>query len=181
MYGLINKVLKKMIVDKHGDSFWRNLVEENKSLSQNFNSFAQYDDSITKDIIFALSEKLNISATQLLEEFGQYWIPFAYNSEYSGILSIYEKGPVELLKSLDALHTRLSMSFDNLKPPSFWITSESSNSILVHYQSSRDLPLEYFVVGLIKGIFQKFRKECEIEIIQFRGSGKEAVFKVLHR
>jgi hypothetical protein len=176
MYGLVNSVFKESIVEKYGQQIWS--LIKGDSLPDDFDHFGHYDDQITEDIVVKLNEITAKEPEVLLEEFGQYWIGYAKNSEYKRILEVYSTSSIHLIKSLDALHTRLAMAFENLDPPSFWTSELKDNYVLVHYQSKRTLPLEYFVVGLIKGIFDNFDQKCGVLISQFRDGDKEAIFKV---
>jgi hypothetical protein len=177
MYGLVNDAVKNMVIDSFGVEKWNEICDELELDSHNFIPFEQYDDSLTSDLVGIICKKFSFEAPNLLEEFGKYWVEYAKKSEYSSILDSFATSPIELIKSLDSLHTRLELTFDQLKPPSFWITNESEHKIWVHYQTHRDMPLQYFVIGLIKGIFLMFDQECTVEIIP-SSKDEKAVFEV---
>jgi hypothetical protein len=179
MYGLVNQAIKSMVLEHVDEKIWRNICLELKISSDDFESFVQYPDEMTLQLVLKISATLNMPPPVLLEEFGKFFVKYARNSEYQSILEAFGKSPVELIESLDNLHARLGLLFDNLRPPSFWVDRVSEKEILVHYSSQRQMPLEPFVVGLIKGIFHMFNQTCSVEIIT--GTGKEkALFKVSH-
>jgi hypothetical protein len=179
MYGLVNEAVKQMVVDSFGVEKWNEVCTELNLEEPNFMPFEQYEDSLTGDLVGKICEKFSFEAPVLLEEFGKYWVTYARNSEYSSILNSFATSPIDLIKSLDSLHTRLELTFDELRPPSFWVTEKDDKKIWVHYQSHRDMPLEFFVIGLIKGIFLMFDQECSVSIIPSE-NGEKAVFEVTH-
>ncbi len=166
MYGLINKAFKTMIIEDKGDEAWVAVCKSLNSEPLDFNDFEQYDDKVTLDAILAYSKLTGEGAEVILESFGKFWVHYTQESEYQTILHSFASGPVELIESLDALHSRLELTFDNLTAPSFWTERESENKVLVYYSTSRELPLQFFVVGLLKGIFKMFDKPCKIEIVE---------------
>lgn len=177
---MVNQAVKTMFIEKFDKSKW---VEICKTLSiphNDFSSFEQYDDEITLKLVTQISEFAEIEPTDLLESFGIYWIKYARESEYQSIIENFANSPVELIESLDHLHTRLELFFENLSAPSFWTTRVNDNEVLVHYASKRDLPLEYFVLGLLKGIFNMFDKECNIELLETKSHKEKALFRICY-
>ena len=102
----------------------------------------------------------------------------ASSCAFACFITMQSLGLFVLLKSLDNLHTRLQLTFDDLDAPSFSVTEISDNEINVHYSSERELPLEFFVIGLIHGIFDMFNQSCQVEIIPAL-NGEKGVFKVI--
>ena len=178
MYGLINDAIKQMVIETFDQEKWVEISREAEIKETSFRPFEQYDDEITEKLVSVISEKISMEAPLLLEKFGEYWVNYAKDSEYSSILNAFATSPVELIKSLDSLHTRLEITFEQLKAPSFYVTTVSDKEILVHYSTERELPLKYFVVGLIKGIFNMFDQTCQVDIIEPKNN-ETAVFKVV--
>jgi hypothetical protein len=166
MYGLVNHAFKTMIIQNKGEETWIEVCESLGLESLDFNHFEQYEDQITLDVILEYTKLTNQEAEAVLESFGKYWVEFTHESEYQTILHSFAPGPVELIESLDALHSRLELTFDNLSAPSFWTERETENKVLVYYSTTRELPLQFFVVGLLKGIFKLFDKPCKVEIVE---------------
>lgn len=179
MYGMVNEAIREMVIERFNISIWDEITEELNLEFKVFRPFEQYDDQVTGELIGIISKKAELDPTKLLEEFGEYWIKFALRSEYSSILEAVATSPVELIESLDSLHMRLQLTFDDLQAPSFWVTRINDNEINVHYSSQRDMPLEYFVIGLIRGIFSMFDKKCQVEMITPTNNEK-GVFRVVY-
>lgn len=178
MYGMVNQAIRSMVLENLGTEVWEEICDQEKLDPTGFCSFNQYEDKLTANLVGHVSAKLKKRPEEVLEAFGIYWIEYAKKSEYQSILMGFASNPIELIESLDSLHSRLQLSFENLKAPSFYVTDKKENSILVHYKSQRKMGLEHFVVGLIKGMFGLFDQKCQVEILP-NATKDAAVFKVL--
>lgn len=78
---------------------------------------------------------------------------------------MFTQSPIQLINSLDTLHSRLELVFDNLKAPSFWIEDRTEEYVILCYKSERKLSLEHFVKGLLLGIFDIFDECASVEIL----------------
>ena len=172
MYGMINQAIKTMVIDNVDAGAWDDICSSMGISNGDFDSLELYDDQITLDLVVTISKKLEFTAADLLVSFGEYWVSYALNSEYKTLLSSFGESALELINSLDALHTRLELTFGNLEPPSFHTTKVSDHEAIVHYNSNRDMPLEYFVKGLLLGIFNMFNQSCTVELLDDPGDDK---------
>ena len=175
---MVNDAIRKMVIELFDEDTWEDLCVKAKNEELSFELFKQYDDAITLNLVVAICEATQKDAPEILESFGEYWIGYAFESEYRDLLGSFATDPIELIKSLNNLHDRLEMSFDQLKPPSFDIVEERESSIIVNYYTERDMPLEYFVVGLMKGIFKHFKRSCDLEIIENTLGDAKATFEL---
>ena len=155
MYGMINKAAQELIVTQFGDEKWRAVKKRAGIDVEEFNRLTPYPDEVTYDIIASASEILDLPVATVLETFGKYWISFTINSGYEPMFSMSGNNLFEFLKSLDELHTRLSLSFPNYRPPSFYCADYGTSSLRLHYISERE-GLAPFVVGLVKGLGDLF-------------------------
>jgi hypothetical protein len=177
MYGMVNQAIKEMVLEKFDETTWDFICQRANLKLKSFAPFEQYDDAITGNLVSIISDIAKMNPTDLLEAFGEYWILYAHRSEYSSILESFATSPVELIESLDNLHSRLELMFTNLKAPSFWVEHSADREILVHYTTVRDMPLEFFVVGLLKGIFRLFKQDCKVTMLP-APEGEKGLFKV---
>lgn len=172
MYGMVNQALKQMTLDTIGESEWSKICNNLQISSKDFDSFSQFDDSVTLGLVQKICEVSSKNPQDFLKEFGIYWIKFAQESDYQVILNAFAKSPFDLINSLNSLHERLELSFTNLNAPSFEIIQQDEISMIVNYYSLRDMPLQFFVKGLFVGIFKMFNEICEVEIIETIGDAK---------
>ena len=177
MYGMVNQAIKEMVVDEIGLDLWNKVCDKLGTSRDDFTKFEQYDDKVTLNLVVKVCELTGKDAPEILENFGKFWIEYAYRSEYSAILATFSKNPLLLIKSLNSLHERVEMNFDKLDAPSFDLIEETSNKILINYYSDRDMPLEFFVKGLFSGIFDHFGWKSKVEIVEKIDTSK-ATFKI---
>jgi hypothetical protein len=165
MYGMVNKAIRTMIIELTSEKEWKEICDNIEYKEYDFEVFKQYEDSITLNLVLTISKKLKKEPPEILESFGEYWIEFAYKSDYKELLETFASSPNDLIKSLNNLHDRLELSFDELTPPSFDIVEETDSYITVNYYTNRDMPLEYFVKGLLQGIFKHFNQKCDVVML----------------
>jgi len=179
MYGIINNTIREMVIEIKDEATWQSICNELNLEFNMFEAFQQYDDNVTLNLVLTISKALSVEVNDLLEAFGEFFVKFFKNSEYSAILKASATGPLELIESLDALHSRLELIFDDLNAPSFWSTKVKEGELIIFYNSSRDLPLEAFVIGLLKGIFKMFDYSAVVTQIDHDEEAK-AIFKVIY-
>ncbi len=182
MYGMVNKAIRDYITEHYSRAEWQTALNESEAPNDDFISMQQYPDEVTISLIVAAAATLGKSVDQLLEEIGEYWISFASRSDYGPMLRASGNSLPEVLENLDALHSRLINAFPELKPPSFWCTSDESfhtndlpeeqNSIILHYVSERE-GLVFFVKGLISGLAKMLNTNCRIQHIAKKADGAD--------
>ena len=177
MYGMVNQAIKQMVLEKHDEATWNVIVNKAKLDVHDFSPYYQYKDEITGTLILTIADHIQVQPQELLESFGEYWIEFARKSEYGLIFDSFASSPVSLIESLNTLHSRTELLFPHLNPPKFSVDHISDGHILVHYSSERDLPLEHFVIGLMKGIFKLFNQPCSVEWLPGTGDVR-ATFRI---
>jgi hypothetical protein len=75
------------------------------------------------------------------------------------------------------MHSRVMISYPNLRPPSFRVQSNTEKEIVLHYSSERPglCPL---VVGLLYGLADRFETRIEVDSLDGTEEGVTGVFKV---
>lgn len=179
MYGLINSALQSMIREKFGDEQWQQVLEASGVPADSFLTMRSYDDKITYDLAFAASDVLGAPVEACLEMFGEYWILETASKSYGPLMDASGTDMVEFLGNLNSLHDRITSTFLNYRPPEFRVETLEQGRHRVHYLSERE-GLEPFVVGLLKGLAQRF--ECELEILEQEDvevpAGTHATFEI---
>ena len=163
MYGLINSALQSMIREKFGDEQWQKVLEASGVPAESFLTMRSYDDKITYDLAFAAADVLGAPVAACLEMFGEYWILETASKSYGPLMDASGEDMVEFLSNLNALHDRITSTFLNYRPPEFRVETLGEDRHRVHYLSERE-GLEPFVVGLLKGLAQRF--DCELDILE---------------
>jgi hypothetical protein len=179
MYGLINKAVRELIVVEFGSETWDRVRERAQVGEEDFVSMKQYDDAVTYSLVTAASDELGIPAETVLETFGSYWVKYVGADNYGHMMDAAGKTLPEFLMNLDQMHSRVMLTFPDLKPPSFQVTDQVGNRLRLHYYSARK-GLAPLVVGLLNGLAEKF--DTPIQVEQDReGSGADEhdVFDIL--
>lgn len=86
----------------------------------------------------------------------------------------------EFLRNLDQLHTRVQLSFPYLSPPSFAVQAEHADGLELQYYSSRP-GLASLVVGLLRGLGERFDLELEIKTERVETERAHDVFQIRWR
>jgi hypothetical protein len=171
MYGLVNKAMEEVIRQKYVEKFSLERWQDFRRLlipEGDFQQFRQYPDELSYQMVGEASEALGLSAEELLEAMGRYWLLHTAKTGYGKLIQAFGKTPQDLLMRLDNLHTLLRSNYPSLSPPSFSCTDLSDDGLLLHYHSKRN-GLTVFVVGLLKGLADHFQTEILIEIVQRKG------------
>jgi guanylate cyclase soluble subunit beta len=166
MYGLINKALKAMILDGHGQVVWERILEESAVPEDSFTTMQQYDDHITYELVAATSKVLETPADVCLELFGHYWATVTAPNVYEMLFQSTGDNYFEFLDNINSLHDRITSTFIGYVPPHF-ITSIDKNKMELVYESQRE-GLTPFLIGILKGLADRFKVKVEFESVMAR-------------
>ena len=172
MYGLIHKAIQGCIQGAHGEEGWARVAARAGVNSSAFLSFESYPDEVTVGLLVAASEEFEQPLTELLQDFGRYWVLNTARVEYGPIFEFGGTNFVEFLDNLDAMHEQVALSFSNLQQPSFAVEKKGDGRIILHYKSIRE-GLSDFVVGLLEGLSEHFKQPVEIELIEAKADGAD--------
>ncbi len=172
MYGLVNKAIEALVCDHYGDKTWEKIKAKANVNIDAFISMDAYDDEVSYKLVEAASEVLGQSAEQVLEVFGEYWVLYTAKEGYGSLLNMAGDNLFAFLSNLDNLHTRITLSFPQLQPPSIKCTDVQADSLRLHYYSTRP-GLAPMVIGLVKGLGKRFHEEIDITQITHRDQGAD--------
>ncbi len=172
MYGLVNKAVEDLVKTNFGEASWEQIKAKAQVKEPSFVSMQSYSDDVTYNLVGAATEVLNLTAEQVLETFGEYWVLFTAKEGYGSMLDAAGNNLVDFLQNLDAMHVRVGNVMPELKPPSFECSDITSNSLQLHYFSDR-AGLAAMVVGLVKGLGKRFNTPCEVQILASKSAGED--------
>lgn len=177
MYGLVNKAVEDLVCTRFGAETWAKIQAKADVGVEGFVSMDPYPDAVTYKLVIAASEVLGESVPALLEAFGEFWILYTAREGYGELVTMFGSSMREFLGNLDNMHTRLGMSFPQLRPPSFVARDLDDGTIELEYHSTREA-LAPMVVGLLKGLGKSFGEAVEVEHMQRREDAGFDVFRV---
>ncbi|MAC19231.1 MAG: heme NO-binding protein [Phycisphaerae bacterium] len=172
MYGLINKAIRGLVVEQFGQEAWDRIRRRAEIEDDDFVSMTNYDDSLTYDLVGAASEELGLGADAILEGFGGYWVRYTGVEGYGHLLDSAGSSLPEFLANLDQMHARVKLAFPDLKPPRFRVSDSDEAGLVLHYYSHRP-GLAPLVIGLVKGLADRFGDVVEVEHLPMNTDGDE--------
>lgn len=160
MYGMVNKAVKGLVVEKFGEEKWAEISTKAEA-PDDFLSFQQYDDAVTYSLVAAASEVLALPAEQILHAFGDYWVKSIATKNYSDLMSKTGTDFFGFVQNLDHMHSRIKVTFPGYNPPSFRVKAVDDSHFILDYYSSRE-GLIPFVEGLLHGVADHFNTTIQI-------------------
>jgi len=172
MYGLVNRAIQELIQGRHGVATWQRIRERTGIKNCPFLSMQSYPDEDTVSLVTAAARELGITNDAFLEDFGRHWIDFATSHGYRDLLQSRGDSLFSFIARLNDLHTRLSLAFPALRPPSFHVDHVDNQTVRVHYRSERE-GLSAFVVGLLYGMAERFGEKLVVVQDRRRADGAD--------
>jgi hypothetical protein len=173
MYGLVNQAIHDMVCDRFGEETWQAIRLHAEIDVDNFLSMEAYLDDLTHRLVKAASAVLGLSAAEIMQAFGEFWVEYTGKNGYGEMMDMGGDNLPEFLQNLDELHARVGVSFPQLQPPSFDCSEIEADSLTLHYNSSRE-GLAPMIFGLVKGLGTKFNTEVNVTQTQSRQEGDES-------
>jgi hypothetical protein len=160
MKGVIFLALREMVENKHGENKWNEVLEVAAfSGEPTVLAADNFDDAKLMKVFGALSSVLKLSAQQVYDEFGDYWInvyaPRVYWSYYTEI-----NDAKTFLSRMDEIHVKLTKNVLGSKPPRFEYEWKNDKTFIMRYISERELI--DLMVGLIKGVGKHYKEELYV-------------------
>uniref|UniRef100_A0A8B9XSA0 guanylate cyclase n=2 Tax=Bos mutus grunniens TaxID=30521 RepID=A0A8B9XSA0_BOSMU len=120
-----------------------------------FMTYTVYDDVITIKLIQEACKVLGVSMEAILKLFGEYFFKFCKMSGYDRMLRTLGGNLTEFIENLDALHSYLAHSYQEMNAPSFRVERGAEGKMLLHYYSDRS-GLCHIVPGIIEAVAKDF-------------------------
>ncbi|XP_071467846.1 guanylate cyclase soluble subunit beta-2-like [Marmota flaviventris] len=154
MYGFINTCLQSLVIEKFGEETWEKL-KASAEVQDAFMTYTVYDDIITIKLIQEACKVLGVSMEAILKLFGEYFFKFCKMSGYDRMLRTLGGNLTEFIENLDALHSYLALSYQEMNAPSFRVERGADGQMLLHYYSDRR-GLCHIVPGIIEAVAKDF-------------------------
>ncbi|MEI6021005.1 MAG: heme NO-binding domain-containing protein [Bacteroidota bacterium] len=162
MNGIVNKAIEGLIVEKHGQDSWLEVLAKSSFTEHTFSILKNYPDDITFNLAAVASDHLGVPLGGLLLDFGKYWVTKVGMERYSMIIRSGGGNFTEFMLNLPQFHSRVMLTFPDIVPPEFIVNQESENIFILHYYSTRSGLID-FLEGIILGLSDLFESEIIIE------------------
>ncbi len=97
------------------------------------------------------SELQNKPVEEILTMCGLGFITYVQQFGYDNLMRVLGRNLSDFLNTLDNLHDYLRFTYGRLKPPSFFVESETRQGLTLHYRSRRKA-MVYYVIGQIESV-----------------------------
>lgn len=155
MKGVILSCLKSLVTEKFGADKWKEIMDDSKAGHQIFTTLTDVDEKLTENIINSTCKVLKISLLQAAEAFGDHWMNNYASKMYSSYISDV-KSSKDLFLKLDKIHEMVTKNVQNAKPPRFTYEWKDDKTLIMTYNSKRNMTDLFF--GLAKSV-GKFYKD----------------------
>lgn len=164
MYGLINEAIAELVTLQFGEGVWREIQESAGIEATAFTRLNVYPDESTYRLVEAISAHSGLTAEQVLELFGRYWIQYSAKGQFQSYFRFYATGESafsSLLLNLAKLHAALQETLPQARMPQFECDQVGEGHLRLSYRSCRR-GLAPMVTGLILGLSDHFETPCEV-------------------
>jgi hypothetical protein len=179
MYGLVNRGVQQLVESQFGAAAWVEICAKAGVNPAGFVAMESYDDAVTYRLVGALCAHTGLTAAEALETYGAYWVRYTATQGYGPLMSSAGRTLPEFLSNLDAMHSRMSATFPDFQPPSFQVEVLGPNLLRLHYWTHRE-GLAPMVVGLVKGLAERFGTTVEITMDRRREDGADHDELLIH-
>uniref|UniRef100_A0A3B5AFX0 guanylate cyclase n=1 Tax=Stegastes partitus TaxID=144197 RepID=A0A3B5AFX0_9TELE len=137
-----------------GQETW-NKLSSLPGVQDTFMTYTVYDDVLTVSLVQEACSLLGISADAFLKLFGEHFFNFCKQAGYDTMLRTLGGNLVEFIGNLDALHSYLALSYQEMNAPSFRVEMTEDGRMLLHYYSDRK-GLYHIVPGIMEAVAREF-------------------------
>ncbi|XP_023282704.1 guanylate cyclase soluble subunit beta-2-like [Seriola lalandi dorsalis] len=153
-YGFINSCLQSLVVERFGQETWDKLSSL-PGVQDTFMTYTVYDDILTLRLVEEVCSLLDVSADVFLKLFGEHFFNFCKQAGYDTMLRTLGGNLIEFIGNLDALHSYLALSYQEMNAPSFRVEMTDGGKMLLHYYSDRK-GLHPIVPGIMEAVAREF-------------------------
>uniref|UniRef100_A0A8C0JJ31 guanylate cyclase n=1 Tax=Canis lupus dingo TaxID=286419 RepID=A0A8C0JJ31_CANLU len=185
-YGFINTCLQSLVTEKFGEETWEKL-KASADVQDAFMTYTVYDDVVTTRLVQEACRLLGVSTEAILKLFGEHFFKFCKMSGYDRMLRTLGGDLPEFIENLDALHSYLALSYQEMNAPSFRVERGADGRMLLHYYSDRS-GLCHIVPGIIEAVAKDFFDiEVTMDIVHMNreeertGKKEHVVFLVVQK
>ena len=169
MYGIVNKGIEELVIQIGGESMWVDVCREAGIDPFTFVSQEVYPDSVTYELVAAVSKVTGMSQHDILVGFGDHWSRYTGNQGYGQLYKLLGNDYQSFLINLPRLHDHVAFICPDLQMPQFETEVVEERFIKVSYRSER-VGLSPMVFGLLEGMAKVY--ETEVAVTNLRSKAE---------
>jgi len=177
MKGVVNKGIQELVESRFGQDAWEVICRDAGCNEPSFSPSFDYPDQMTIDLVVAAAKHANLSADEVMIEFGKYWVSHTGKKSYPSLFTLAGSNARDFLSHVDRIHTQVTQSIAGAHPPKLAAEDLPNGGLAIHYASERKLcPVLH---GLILGVGIHFGQQLDVtETCCTRRGDPECVFEV---
>ncbi len=160
MKGIIPMCLKEMVIAKFGAERWDDCLEAAGRVGEgSFLATSDIPDAQVMKLIAACCKTLDISLQHAADAFGEYWV-CTFAPRVYPMFFVKCRNAREFLLAMDKVHVATTSGLENAHPPRFGYEWKNDNTLVMVYESRRNL-LD-ILVGLVKGVGKYYKENLRV-------------------
>jgi predicted hydrocarbon binding protein len=160
MKGIINRGFQEFIETRFGPEKWNEIKSRAGCEEPFFSISLDYPDAMTMALVKAGCEVLDLEPETAMVEFGKFVVPNTLKKYYPVYFSLAGNSPRDFLLNMNRIHTTVTRSIPNARPPRLDFEDRPDGRLLIHYRSKRQLCS--VLHGLILGVGVLFNQDLQI-------------------
>ncbi|MBI5478743.1 MAG: heme NO-binding domain-containing protein [Deltaproteobacteria bacterium] len=163
MKGTIIRCLDELVTSRFGGDKWKEILRETGLPPfKLYIPLQDVDDDEALRLIQSTCKVLGLSLQQAADAFGEYWMTVYAPKVYKSFLE-KAKSARDFLLAMDQLHTTVTSTMANARPPHFDYEWTDPKTLHMIYKSHRNLlPL---LAGLARGVGKYYGQDLEVSIV----------------
>uniref|UniRef100_A0A667WFL9 guanylate cyclase n=1 Tax=Myripristis murdjan TaxID=586833 RepID=A0A667WFL9_9TELE len=141
---------QSLVIERFGQETWDKLSSV-AGVQGTFMTYGVYDDILTLRLVQEACSMLDVSSEVVLKLFGEHFFTFCKQAGYDTMLKTLGGNLTEFIENLDALHSYLALSYQEMNAPSFRVEKTEDGNMLLHYYSDRK-GLYHIVPGIMEAV-----------------------------
>ncbi len=160
MKGTIPKCLEEMVRARHGEASWNEVkVEAGLATWHTFLTTEDIPDETVKALFGSAAKVLGRTVQEVMDDFGMHWST-VYAPDIYGVFFKRAANAREMLLSVAEIHRKTTATVPNAKPPRFSYEWQDDDTLVMTYDSERNLAA--LMPGLIRGVGAYYREKLEV-------------------
>jgi hypothetical protein len=158
--GSIAQCAEELVRTRFGDPTWDDVcVEAGLRPDTSFMPAADIEDGDVLRVFGAIGTVCKLDAQQVADAFGEYWVCEYASRRYPAYFRGAHNAREFMLK-MDDVHDMVTRSVAKARPPRFAYSWADENTLVVDYQSPRNLTGVF--IGLVKGVGIHFGEKLHV-------------------
>lgn len=149
MHGLINRAIQCFVRDTYGEARWEAVSRRAKLEFTEFEAMMHYEDALTRQVISAISQELELPQQVILEDIGTYLVSHPNVEALRRLLRFSGVTFLDFLHSLDDLPARARLALSDVELPELELFDLGNNqfSLTCHHEQEG---FSYVVMGVLR-------------------------------